>query len=352
MKTNTLLLGLVLLAGHVASAVDYTPAGMVSTVTNSYTHGMLSGTNAQQDFNFIDAELSRQSNAVIAASNLAAAAYALASVSNASAVAQRSYSYQNTGTWTMAVCTTGQAYCWAATQSIGKIHVGMYVTGTVFSANTQVTNVDYAERKVFLSLVCASGNTNVSCSFWGTNIYTHVVPTNFARCRVTVTGGGGAGGADDSAADAGGGGGAGGTSIGWWSLAEGASYTVTVGNGGAAVTNAATGTTGGTSSFGALQTATGGSGGTDQSASISYGGLGGLGTGGQLLIRGGTGLDGGGSRGGYGGSSYWGGGGSGNDNLTSKQKSASPSIGAGGGGGTADDASGAGGHGIVVVEYY
>lgn len=353
MKIAVVLLAL--LAGT-AMAVDKVPSIMVTTSTNAYTHGMLAGTNLQQDLDFIDAELSRRSNATVAASNRAEAAYLLAEAAIATsgvstAQSQMTFSYQNTGTWTVAICTGGQAWCYASTQTIGKVHIGMAVTGTVFNATAVITNINYETRKVELSLVCAASGTNVTVSFWGSGTYTNIVPTRFTRCRITVTGGGGAGGADSSAADAGGGGGAGGTSIGWWTMATGTAYTVTVGNGGASVTND-TGATGGTSSFGSLQTATGGAGGTSQAAAISYGGLGGVGTGGQILLKGGSGIDGGASRPGYGGASFWGGGGSGNDNLSAKQKDNTVTFGSGGGGGDSAELAGKGGDGIVVVEYF
>lgn len=353
MKTAVVVLAL--FAGTVL-ALDKVPSVMVTTSTNAYTHGMLAGTNLQQDLDFIDAELSRRSNAAVAASNRAEAAYALAEAAIATsgvsvASSQMTFVYQNTGTWTVAICTGGQAWCYASTQSIGNIHIGMAVTGTMFSALTTVTNVNYETRKVELSLVCAATKTNTTASFWGSGTYTNVVPARFTRCRITVTGAGGAGGADTSAADSGGGGGAGGTSIGYWTMVTGTAYAVTVGNGGASVTND-TGGTGGTSSFGSLQTATGGAGGTSQAAERSYGGLGGLGTGGMILLRGGPGTDGGGYRPGFGGASYWGGGGSGNEDLSAKQKDNTVNFGSGGGGGDTEELAGKGGPGIVVVEYF
>ena len=358
MKTAVVLLAL--LAGT-ALAVDKVPAYMVTTSTNSYTHGMLKGTNAQEDFDFIDAELQRSSNAVVAASNRAEAAYLLAEAAIATsgvsvAISQMTFTYQNTGTWTVAIATTGQAYCWASTQSIGMVHIGMAVTGTMFQANTTVTNVNYETRKVELSLTCSSTKTNVNASFWGSGTYTNIVPARFTRCRITVTGGGGGGGSDSDSEDVGSGGGSGATSIGWWTMATGTAYAVTVGSGGAGSTNGATGSTGGTSSFGSLQTATGGAGGVDRPGAGSgsdVGGAPGVASGGQVNIKGSYGGPTGGSNGGGNGAgSYWGDGMDGNNGFTAAQKSNGAVMGTGGAGGGADDAGGNGGNGIVIVEYF
>jgi hypothetical protein len=353
---KTILAALALMAGTVC-AIDRVPAILVSTSTNAYTHGMLTGTNVQTDFNFIDAELSRQSNAVVAVSNRAEAAYALAaSGSNEviSADTQFTYSYQNTGTWTVAACTGGQAWCWASEQSIGKIHVGMYVTGAVFNAGTQVQNVNYETRRIGISLVCAGSGTNVSASFWGAGTYTHTVPTNFTRCRLFVTGGGGSGAC--STTDLGsGGGGAGGTSIGYWSLSTGSTYTVTVGAGGASQIGNGYGHNGTTSSFGSLQTAAGGEGAGIIGGSVTQGGNGGTGVGGQLNLRGGPGTHGEHLEysGMPGGASYWGGAGIGGNNQFSLEER-SGLFGGGGAGHTkpTGPVSGKGGDGIVVVEYF
>jgi hypothetical protein len=356
------LAALALMAGTVC-AIDRVPAILVSTSTNAYTHGMLTGTNVQTDLNFIDAELSRQSNAVVAVSNRAEAAYALALAGTNGVIvinegtnvdAQFTYSYQNTGTWTVAACTGGQAWCWASEQSIGKIHVGMYVTGAVFNAGTVVQNVNYETRRIGISLVCAGSGTNVSASFWGAGTYTHDVPTNFTRCRLFVTGGGGSGAGCTTDSGAGGGG-AGGTSIGYWSLSTGSTYTVTVGAGGASQTGLGEGNNGGTSSFGSLQTAYGGAGGGTIGGSVTQGGIGGTSTGGQLNLQGcpgdhGVHLE---YNGENGGASYWGGAGiGGSDAFTLEQRCGR--FGGGGGGHTKGSGitSGKGGDGIVVVEYF
>ena len=184
---------------------------------------------------------------------------------------QLTYSYQNTGTFTVASISEGATNFLAATQSIGRIHAGMYLTNSTYFSNvTVVTSVNYTNRLVYIDKGAKATGTDASASFWGTGTYVHVVPSSYSRCRVTVTGGGGAGGSDEDDVDGGGGGGAGGTSIGWWTLSTGSTYAVTVGSGGAGTTNGASPVSGGTSSFGALQTATGGGGGGPGAAMAAH----------------------------------------------------------------------------------
>lgn len=91
---------------------------------------------------------------------------------------------------------------------------------------------------------------------------TFVVPAGVTSVTVQAWGGGGAGGGCTNQSRATGGGGAGGSyTNSTVSVTPGASYTVTVGNGGLGA-SAANGGSGGTSSFGALVTAIGGAGGT------------------------------------------------------------------------------------------
>jgi len=317
-----------------AMALDKVPAVMVSTSTNTYN--VLTGKTAQADFDFIDDWLVAESNRLTAVSNLAQSAYNLAST-NSGTGAQRTYSYANTGTLTVASANAGETWFYASTQSIGQLHAGQAITGALFNAGTTNVIVDYETRKVTISLVCA-GTGSGQASYWGSGTYTHIVPTNWTRCKITVTGGGDSGGAD--AASQGGGGGAGGTSIGYWALRAGDSWTVTVGSGGTNVTANSSGVAGGTSSFGALQSSTGGNG---EGAAID--GLGGLGSGGILNLRGSYGIAG------HGGITIWGGnGGSGSMGL------ATNAVGYGAGGGGSVNAvgarSGRGQFGVVVVEYF
>ena len=138
----------------------------------------------------------------------------------------------------------------------------------------------------------------------GTHTYTK--PANCTKVKVTVVGAGGGGGGVRSRGSAkyvltsGGGGGAGGTSIKLIDGANvGATETVTIGTGGAGGVGMNDGTAGGTSSFGSHCSATGGGGGAHVGTShtnnspvnyqkTGYHGGGGVGTGGDLNLRGGS----------------------------------------------------------------
>jgi len=257
-------------------------------------------------------------------------------ITAATTLSQLTYSYQNTGTFTVASIGASATTFTASTQSIGCLHIGMYCTGSVFAVMTFITDVNYTTRVVTINKQSAGSGTGTSCSFWGNGFYTHVVPTGYSRCRVIVTGGGASGSAD--AGFRGYAGGAGGTSIGYWSLTPGVSYTVTVGAGGTNVSGTAVGQAGGTSSFGALQTATGGA---AHPLTVADS-LGGLGTGGQFNLSGGDGNE-------NGGVSFWGQGAGNGDCSTTTN---AVNFGSGGGGAKLGAGSGHGQFGIVTVEYY
>jgi len=126
---------------------------------------------------------------------------------------------------------------------------------------------------------------------------TYTRATGATKALVYVIGGGGGGGGVDGQGSgksaAGAGGGAGGMATKLITSGLGATETVTVGLGGAGGTAGANaGSTGGTSSFGSHCSATGGTGGVGQSgvtpsnASMRPGGLGGVGTGGDINTKG------------------------------------------------------------------
>jgi len=170
-----------------------------------------------------------------------------------------------------------------------------------------------------------------------TSTGTFTIPAGVTKVKVTVVGGGG--------------GGAGGTAIETITgLTPAGTVTVTVGAGGAGI-YAGTGTSGGTSSFGAYCSATGGAGGVTLSGSGGVGGAGGVGSGGNVNLTGGSG---GGGGGGYGGGGILGGMGAnaGLDNVVGGNGVANT-----GGGGSASrgtsgsPVAGTGGSGIVIVEY-
>lgn len=173
---------------------------------------------------------------------------------------------------------------------------------------------------------------------------TFTVPTGITKVKVTVVGGGGGGNTNWYYAGGGGGGAAIKIITG---LTPGATISVTVGAGGAQNTD------GGTSSFGAYCSATGGKKGTT-STNMS-GAEGGIGTGGDLNIRGG-GSGGGVSTSGSitvpspGGSSILGGGGFSSGTTAGVNGGDGGNYG-GGGGGTGTASAGTGGNGVVIVEY-
>ncbi len=145
-----------------------------------------------------------------------------------------------------------------------------------------------------LALILANGLVGRTQTFFTSGTFT--VPPNVTSVRVEMLGGGGAGGATNNSTaggtlvgNNGSGGGAGGYCYAnFTGLTPGATYAVTVGAGGIAMANAAGGN-GGTTSFGALCSATGGQGGAFGSQTQSYGGAGGMGSGGQINLSGGQG---------------------------------------------------------------
>lgn len=179
-------------------------------------------------------------------------------------------------------------------------------------------------------------------------VFTTVGATSFPNpasgvAEYEVKGGGGSGGSTNANSLIGGGGGGGGRS---WGIASGlaAPTTITVGAGGAAVSNAS-GNAGGTSSFGAVASATGGGGGVGGASTT--GGLSGVGSGGWVnegLGDGGNGNSAAFIPGGDGG----GPGGKGNV-ITG----GSSGRGFGGGGGGVPNSlnSGAGDCGIIILRY-
>jgi hypothetical protein len=209
---------------------------------------------------------------------------------------------------------------------------------------------------------------------------TYTVPSNLLYASITVVGGGGGGGSgdctDSAASNAGAGGGGGGTSLKFFTKAEiGTSVTYAIGAGGAGGPGnaASTGTTGGTTTFtpngtGSAVSVTGGAGGVGVSSGATSnsaaGGSGGVGSGGDIDLKGADGSPGisysTDAIGGNGGGSYFGGGGAG---ATRQATGASPgvtatSFGAGGGGGASlnstatTNGGGDGANGIIHITEY
>ena len=216
-----------------------------------------------------------------------------------------------------------------------NVRLAVGTNGQVLTANSSATTgLSWA--------TAASGSGFSNMNVFATST-TFTVPTGITKVKVTVVGGGGGGAIS--------GGGGGGAAIEIVSgLTPGNTVTVTVGTGGTGG-NAGSGTagTGGqTSSFGAFCSATGGVGGV--AAFTTDPPLGGLGSGGDLNIRGqGGGFgynDGCATLGGTGGSSILGGGSPGKNGTGT----AGGAYG-GGGGGSSAAVAGAGAAGVVIVEY-
>ena len=177
---------------------------------------------------------------------------------------------------------------------------------------------------------------------------TFTVPAGITKVKVTVVGGGGNGAVGQftyGQGSIGGGGGGGGAAIEVISgLTAGGTVSITVGG------------AGGTSSFGTFCSATGGSNGTSASpaaTAFSSGGSGGLGSGGNLNIRGDVGQTGCFSSssgvGGAGGGPILGGGGRGGGSFENGTNGGA--YGGGGGGCPNSYTAGTGAAGVVIVEY-
>ena len=185
-----------------------------------------------------------------------------------------------------------------------------------------------------------------------------IVPANVFRLReviVIAAGGGGGGGQNATTfSGCGGGGGAGGLAIKYdIAVTPGQVISTTVGAGGTAGTPALNGGTGDSSSFGAVCSATGGAGGLTASGSAVNGGIG---SGGDINIRGGDGGTGVISSGpqpkggdGTNGPLGYGGGGSGSASATSGLNATGYGAGAGGGG--QNLGGGIGSPGLIIVRY-
>lgn len=244
-------------------------------------------------------------------------------------------------------CTGTNFYVVISTTASGGTTV-ISKPGTVIGVHGDGTNIT-SLQDVHGKAVFASNGT-----------FSFTAPAGVTLVKATVTGAGGSGsGCQASSASesfSGGGGGAGGTAIGWVSVVPGVTYSVVVGRGGLSVSGATPGNDGGDSSFAGLLFGRGGKGASKASITNSAGGDGGLASGGDINIKGGTGLDG--QSGSYmltgaGGASYWGGGG----RNGAAGGIAGTSSGSGGGGaydtGFSSTAysSGPGANGIVLIEY-
>ena len=174
---------------------------------------------------------------------------------------------------------------------------------------------------------------------------TWVAPNSFQTVKVTVIGGGGS--ASSLTSQYGVGGGGGGTAVKYLDVTPGETYTITIGAGGARVFYSGSdiaGNSGGTSSFSGpgittIQ-ATGGSGGGIYNSGESPGGLG---SGGDINLQGGSGFGGPGNRFSSGGETLLG--------CRSSSTTSTLLYGVGAAGSWDGSPAAAGGNGIVILEY-
>jgi hypothetical protein len=189
---------------------------------------------------------------------------------------------------------------------------------------------------------------------------TFTIPSGVTAVKVTVIGGGGsgAGGLVGDPTYFASGGGGGGSAIKYLtSLTSGNTLSITIGSGAASVSGGGSGSGGGTSSVASgtqsitTISATGGGAGLVGTSSIASGGSGGLGSNGDLNIKGGGGGVANNSSGsGAGGSSILGGGGRGVGGGGATQGENGGAYG-GGGSGSFNGTSGAGASGVVIFEW-
>ena len=172
--------------------------------------------------------------------------------------------------------------------------VHVYQAGTITAAalasnavtTAKILNANVTDSKLASTFSKPSGRQVITYSTPGVTAFTKASYPNATHAKIRVVGAGGGGGGATLDAYRGAGGGGGGyaeETVALSSLA--ASVNVTVGSGGAGG-SFGTGSTGGTSSFGSLLICTGGSGGIANAEVSDNGGAGGVGSGGDLFLRG------------------------------------------------------------------
>ncbi len=183
----------------------------------------------------------------------------------------------------------------------GSITTAKIADGDITDAKL-ATGITASKLTGALPAISGAALTGISAGLPGprgevfTSSGTFTVPAGVTACKVTVVGGGGGGGKAFGTVSASAGGAGGGTAIKWITgLTSGSTVSVTIGAGGAGSrgTTAVTATAGGTSSFGSYCSATGGAGAanstSNDNAVVDTLNIGGVGTGGDLNINGGTG---------------------------------------------------------------
>jgi hypothetical protein len=257
----------------------------------------------------------------------------------------------------------------AIKQDASESATGVVELATTAEATTGTDTVRAVTPAGLAASLATAGRLKAVQVITASGTYSKPAGLQFVRVYVVGGGGGGAGAAATSSqASIGGGGGAGGEAIKKIAAASlAASETVTIGAAGAAgASGANAGGNGGTTSFGSHCSATGGTGGTAMGANTSFQWnsqvAGGVGSDGDINIRGQPGWGGFRSAGnlglqGAGGSSRWGGGGLAVAITGSTAGQAGQGYGAGASGsGNANTqsaiAGAAGSQGVVIVEEY
>lgn len=241
-----------------------------------------------------------------------------------------------------------------ATPSVDAGWVGLYVvtasTGQTGITAANITTLPTAPFLIWKLPQQTPGTRNLA-AFTTANQGQWKAPAGISVVKLRIWGGGGAGGAGFGGA--GGGGGAGGYCEGYFSVAAGQSYAVSVGGGGAGA-----GTAGGNSAFGNLASASGGAAGANGSASTAgTGGAGGQGVGGSVPLAGQAGgtafQTSAGWVSGRGGAAFGGAGGEPVSGLASGSVDgqAAGLPGGGGAGAVGSGLGGQGGAGLVLIEW-
>jgi hypothetical protein len=239
---------------------------------------------------------------------------------------------------------------------------GSYTDGQLLIGNTTGNTLTKATLTAGTGISVTNGSGAITIASTGgggfsnmqafTSSGTWTNPGSVTKVKVTVVGGGGGGGGGSPTNLRAGGGGGGGTAIEVITIPT-SPVAVTVGSSGTASPGGSDGGTGGTSSFSTYCSATGGQGGVE-AGGTALGGLGGVGSGGTININGTAAAPGGPTTmtAGPGGPSSIGGGGRGGRNTPGIGNPSSGFQGGGGGGsGCNPGLAGAGGAGVVIVEY-
>ena len=229
------------------------------------------------------------------------------------------------------------------TSNLNTTNPTNYLTvGSSGALNSYKNTLDDGSGNMKVAGTVTSANKTVYTSGSGT----YTVPANCSTIRIALMGGGGGGGVGTTGGVPGAGGGGAGYLIAMLNTSAGATFSYSVGTGGAGGTSGGNGASGGNTTFG-IFTANGGGGGT---SNTTHGGSGGAVSTEGISVAGQTGLASSTASGGNGGYSAVATGGAGG--TSGAGSSGSNGSGGGGGlaGGSVDYDGGNGGNGFIIVE--